>query len=121
MKKFHAAALACLFVVSAAATGCSEDDLAGLPGISSGTYQPETSGAYIVGEVWDDASHWLQGDQFDAVMNYPVTRACLGFFVGDKLLRKEVSQSGYQEIRTLDARGFSTEIEHRLKICSSEN
>ena len=25
--------------------------------------------AYIVGEIWGDASRWLQGDQFDAVMN----------------------------------------------------
>jgi cyclomaltodextrinase len=26
--------------------------------------------AYIVGEIWDDGSPWLAGDQFDAVMNY---------------------------------------------------
>ncbi len=26
--------------------------------------------AYIVGENWDDAYPWLQGDQYDAVMNY---------------------------------------------------
>ncbi|MBN1284028.1 MAG: alpha-amylase, partial [Anaerolineae bacterium] len=26
--------------------------------------------AYIVGEIWDPAQRWLQGDQFDAVMNY---------------------------------------------------
>lgn len=36
--------------------------------------------AYIVGEIWDDASPWLQGDQFDAVMNYRFRRACLDFF-----------------------------------------
>ena len=29
--------------------------------------------AYIVGEVWDDASRWLQGDMWDAVMNYLFT------------------------------------------------
>lgn len=28
------------------------------------------SDAYIVGENWDDAYPWLQGDQYDAVMNY---------------------------------------------------
>ncbi|NIV39673.1 MAG: alpha-amylase [Anaerolineae bacterium] len=72
--------------------------------------------AYIVGEIWHDASHWLQGDQFDAVMNYPVARACLGFFVGDKLWRKEVARSGYQQIDTLDARGFSTEIDRVLGL-----
>ena len=72
--------------------------------------------AYIVGEIWHDASHWLQGDQFDAVMNYPVTRACLGFFLGEKLLRKEIARSGYQEIDTLDAREFSKEIDRVLGL-----
>lgn len=38
------------------------------------------SEAYIVGEIWDDASPWLQGDQFDAVMNYRFRRACIDFF-----------------------------------------
>ena len=37
--------------------------------------------AYIVGEIWDDARPWLQGDQFDAVMNYQFRKACLDFFV----------------------------------------
>lgn len=35
---------------------------------------------YIVGEVWHDARHWLQGDMWDAVMNYLFTRACIAFF-----------------------------------------
>lgn len=29
--------------------------------------------AYILGEVWHDAKPWLRGDQFDGVMNYPLT------------------------------------------------
>jgi cyclomaltodextrinase len=40
--------------------------------------------AYIVGEIWGDARRWLQGDQFDAVMNYPFAKACLGFFTRAK-------------------------------------
>ena len=39
--------------------------------------------AYIVGELWHDARRWLNGDQFDASMNYMVSMACLGFFAGD--------------------------------------
>jgi cyclomaltodextrinase / maltogenic alpha-amylase / neopullulanase len=35
---------------------------------------------YIVGEIWDDASPWLKGDQFDAVMNYRFRTPCLKFF-----------------------------------------
>lgn len=36
--------------------------------------------AYILGEIWHDSMMWLQGDQFDAVMNYPLTNAILDFF-----------------------------------------
>jgi len=38
-------------------------------------------GAYILGEIWDDARPWLKGDQFDAVMNYRFRKACIDFFV----------------------------------------
>jgi cyclomaltodextrinase len=38
--------------------------------------------AYITGEIFTDASRWLQGDQFDAVMNYRVTFSMWGFFGG---------------------------------------
>jgi cyclomaltodextrinase len=37
--------------------------------------------AYILGEIWHESSNWLQGDQFDAIMNYPTTNAILDFFV----------------------------------------
>jgi neopullulanase len=36
--------------------------------------------AYIVGEIWHEAAHWLQGDMFDAVMNYQITGPILTFF-----------------------------------------
>ena len=35
---------------------------------------------YIVGEIWDNATAWLQGDQFDGVMNYRFRDPCLKFF-----------------------------------------
>jgi len=50
--------------------------------------------AYIVGEIWwqdwqhnkmFNAAPWLQGDQFDAVMNYRFTRAVKRFVVDKKL------------------------------------
>ena len=37
---------------------------------------------YIVGEVWDTAMPWLQGDQFDSVMNYPLAVAIWDFVSG---------------------------------------
>jgi cyclomaltodextrinase len=39
----------------------------------------ENSDALIIGELWDDATPWLKGDQFDAVMNYRFRGACVGF------------------------------------------
>ncbi|CAM2998897.1 alpha-glycosidase [Paenibacillus sediminis] len=41
--------------------------------------------AYILGEIWHESSAWLQGDQFDAVMNYPFTNAVLDFFIEQKI------------------------------------
>ncbi|WP_141504787.1 alpha-glycosidase [Paenibacillus luteus] len=41
--------------------------------------------AYILGEIMNDALPWLLGDQFDAVMNYPFTKACLDFFAHDRI------------------------------------
>jgi glycosidase len=40
--------------------------------------------AYITGELWDWAQAWLQGDQFDAVMNYRFAVACQDFFVDQR-------------------------------------
>jgi cyclomaltodextrinase len=40
---------------------------------------------YILGEVWHDSIMWLQGDQFDAVMNYPFTDAVLSFFCKNEI------------------------------------
>lgn len=36
--------------------------------------------AYILGEIWHDSMSWLQGDQFDAVMNYRLADAVVDFF-----------------------------------------
>jgi cyclomaltodextrinase len=41
--------------------------------------------AFLVGEIWGNASDWLQGDQFDSVMNYRWRGAVLDFFALDKL------------------------------------
>lgn len=37
--------------------------------------------AYISGEIWSPAVPWLQGDQFDGVMNYQYAMAAQRFFV----------------------------------------
>ncbi|OAB45657.1 alpha-glycosidase [Paenibacillus antarcticus] len=49
--------------------------------------------AYILGEIWHDSSNWLQGDQFDAVMNYPFTNATLDFFIEGSTDAEQFSQA----------------------------
>ena len=41
--------------------------------------------AYLVGEIWRVAPEWLRGDRFDALMNYPLGEAILGFVGGSHL------------------------------------
>jgi glycosidase len=40
--------------------------------------------AYIVGEIWDTPERWLQGDQFDGVMNYLFRKAVMKFLFDDQ-------------------------------------
>lgn len=54
--------------------------------------------AYILGEIWHESAPWLEGDKFDAVMNYPFTDAVLDFFVHG----------------SLDAEGFANSIGRQL-------
>jgi len=72
--------------------------------------------AYIVGEIWHDARHWLQGDQFDAVMNYLFTKACLSFFIGRNLNVTLASGVGYYPIQPVRAEGFATAIDELLAL-----
>jgi cyclomaltodextrinase len=72
--------------------------------------------AYIVGEIWHDARHWLQGDQFDAVMNYLFTKACLSFFVGRDLNPALVSGVGYYPVQPTTAEEFGAAIDHLLGL-----
>lgn len=36
--------------------------------------------AFIIGEVWVNASHWMQGDMYDSVMNYDLRKYCRYYF-----------------------------------------
>ncbi|MDJ0599673.1 MAG: glycoside hydrolase family 13 protein [Crocosphaera sp.] len=69
--------------------------------------------AYIVGEIAFDASQWLDGKQFDGVMNYPFGRLTAGFIIGDRL-DKETIPHFYEPYETLDAEGYAKGIEELL-------
>jgi putative uncharacterized protein (fragment) len=43
---------------------------------------------YLLGEIWHDASQWLQGDEYDSVMNYPLLSGIHDFFI-DKTMKKD--------------------------------
>ena len=66
---------------------------------------------YIVGEIWHDAQRWLQGDQFDAVMNYVFTRAAFGFLIGDNMDQSDTHRTGYGHMDTINGHSFLGELE----------
>jgi len=74
--------------------------------------------AYIVGEIWEESQRWLRGDQFDAVMNYLVTIASLGFFTGGHLDQQETNRAGgyRNKVYSLDATEFARRIDHNLGL-----
>jgi cyclomaltodextrinase len=72
--------------------------------------------AYIVGEVWRDSREWLQGDQFDAVMNYLFTEAAIAFAAGPRVLPDQVIDRSYDPDRPLDARGYADRIDWLLAL-----
>lgn len=74
--------------------------------------------AYIVAEIWHESQRWLQGDQFDAIMNYDVTRPILAYTSGKHLdLRVLHQQSNYRGIHNaIDAHEFANQIDHNLRL-----
>ena len=74
--------------------------------------------AYIVGEIWHEAQRWLQGDQFDAVMNYLFTAVSLNFFAGAHLNMDIVRHAGgiKDRVHRMHAKHFSEEVERILNL-----
>lgn len=47
---------------------------------------------YLLAEIWHDSTPWLRGDEFDAIMNYPVTETISGFWLDKSLTSKQLEQ-----------------------------
>lgn len=66
---------------------------------------------YILGEVWHDGLPWLMGDQFDAVMNYPLAEAIKDYFCLDESTSEEfkfmVEQNKMSYIRQIGESTFN--------------
>jgi neopullulanase len=74
--------------------------------------------AYLVGEIWVTAPDWVAGDRFDALMNYPLAEAVLGY-VGGSSLDMAVVQGHHeyrQHVRPLDGAGFATRLVELLGV-----
>ncbi len=76
--------------------------------------------AYLVGEIWDRAPEWLAGDRFDAVMNYPLTRALIGFVLQEPPEDALVDGTGYAPIPQFDASEFAAEVDELMSLYSAE-
>ncbi|AFZ35288.1 pullulanase [Stanieria cyanosphaera PCC 7437] len=71
--------------------------------------------AYIVGEIWFDASEWLDGTQFDGVMNYMFAVPTIAFVAGDRF-RRECSQFHYHPYPGISAEEYASKIKNLLHL-----
>jgi neopullulanase len=78
--------------------------------------------SYIVAEIWREKPWWLQGEHFDALMNYPLTEALLGYVGGSHLDWSVVStQHEFQEfVRPMDGPAFAAALEHIVSMYAPE-
>ncbi|MGF1480968.1 MAG: glycoside hydrolase family 13 protein [Cyanophyceae cyanobacterium] len=72
--------------------------------------------AYIVGEIWEDSSLWLDGTKFDAVMNYLFTAATIAFTAGDRVIREHVEAPAYSPYPAQSAQEYSQEMQKLLAL-----
>jgi len=88
--------------------------------------------AYIVGEVWEnrpfakltdfaegvdiaeEATRWLRGDCWDAVMNYLFARACYAFFIGENIDLATLAKTCFQSLDPVGAPAFRRHVEKLL-------
>lgn len=84
--------------------------------------------ALLVGEVWETARHWLDGDMFDSTMNYDFRKHCRRFFAegdldaygfaarcSDMLMRYKLQMTGVQ-MNLLD----SHDVSRFLSVCGGD-
>ncbi|QQE65970.1 alpha-amylase [Leptolyngbya sp. BL0902] len=72
--------------------------------------------AYIVGEVWTDARQWLDGTQFDGVMNYLFTGPTIAFAAGDRVRMDLAEKPHYFPYPALDAAGYGAKMQALLGL-----
>ncbi|MGI8588211.1 MAG: glycoside hydrolase family 13 protein [Chloroflexia bacterium] len=76
--------------------------------------------AYIVGEIWGDGSHWLQGDQFDATMNYIFSDRVIAYTIGPHLDRELTQEHSRHTLQPLDGKAFADGIAYLFDLYPRE-
>ena len=71
--------------------------------------------AYIVGEIWGDASQWLDGTQFDGVMNYRFTEPTIAFAGGENY-DPEYCQGELKPYPPISGTEYAIRIDALLKL-----
>lgn len=69
---------------------------------------------YLLGELWTDASSRLDGNQWDAVMNYPLMSAIHRFAAGTRMRNEHLLQES-QNQTALTASEFAHQVESLIK------
>jgi glycosidase len=64
---------------------------------------------YLVGELWTDATPWLTGNKWDAVMNYPLMGAIHRFTAAGRMHIEHLLKGTQNQ--SLNAAGFAYEVE----------
>lgn len=77
--------------------------------------------AYLVGEIWHVDPDWVSGDRFDALMNYPLAEAIIGF-VGGRSLNEALLRSHheYGMVTRLDGAAFAGRVRELLAAYAPE-
>jgi glycosidase len=69
-----------------------------------------------VGEVWGDSREWLDGTQFDGVMNYLFTAPTIAFAAGDRVDMEQVKDRSYHPYPPLSAAEYGEKIQQLLEL-----
>ncbi|MBW4520198.1 MAG: glycoside hydrolase family 13 protein [Scytolyngbya sp. HA4215-MV1] len=72
--------------------------------------------AYIVGEVWRDSREWLDGTQFDGVMNYLFAAPTIAFCANDRVDLQQVESRSYEPYPALSAVVYAQKIQELLAL-----
>lgn len=73
--------------------------------------------AYLLSEIFGDAGNWLQGDRFDATMNYTFRSICLSFFA-----RRQIDGTEFldQAVRLVHTYGWETTLANHNLLSSHD-